>query len=230
MRFDLRPSLTQSGQGVAYITDSSGEGRNGIVIVDLGSGESWRHLNNIPETRPEPGFYCSVWGESVYANPGNGQPISRLAFGADGIQLSNDGATLYWSAVSGRQLYSVPTARLLDRSLSSELMATGSIMHLGQKGVSDGFEGDSNGLIYFGSVETNSISTYDPRNGTVQTYVRSPYIDWTDTLSTSGSELYFTENQLWRLPGQQGGVDRRVKPYVLYKVPLVNGGSKIDLQ
>ena len=34
IRFDLRPSITASGQGVGYTTDSSQEGRNGIIIVD----------------------------------------------------------------------------------------------------------------------------------------------------------------------------------------------------
>ena len=90
VRFDLRPSLTTSGQGVAYITDSSSEGRNGIVVVDLGTAESWRHLNDLPEVRPEPGFFASVWGEPVYLNPGNGQPIMPLNFGSDGITLSAD--------------------------------------------------------------------------------------------------------------------------------------------
>lgn len=30
-----------TGQGVAYITDSSQEGRNALVIVDLGTGKAW---------------------------------------------------------------------------------------------------------------------------------------------------------------------------------------------
>lgn len=53
IRFDLRASASSSGQGMAYITDSSSEGRNGIVVVDLGSGESWRHLDGIPEVKAE---------------------------------------------------------------------------------------------------------------------------------------------------------------------------------
>jgi sugar lactone lactonase YvrE len=63
VRFDLRPSVSASGQGVAYITDSSSEGRNGIIIVDLGTGESWRHLDSIPEVRAERGFVPYVWGQ-----------------------------------------------------------------------------------------------------------------------------------------------------------------------
>lgn len=229
VRFDLRSSISQSGQGIAYITDSSSEGRNGIIVVDLGTGESWRHLNNIPQVRPAAGFFMTVWGEPVYMNPGMGMPISRLAFGADGIAISADGETLYFCPVSTRHLYSVPTSRLRDRSLSSELFATASVMDVGEKGVSDGLETDSNGLIYGGNIEANAIFAYNPQNGTVSTFVRSPILQWTDTFSVAGNYLYFTENQLWRASSYQGGIDRRQKPYALYRVPLPNGGQKVSL-
>ena len=52
IRFDLRLSVTASGQGVGYITDSSQEGRNGIVVVDLGTGKSWRHLDGTAYVHP----------------------------------------------------------------------------------------------------------------------------------------------------------------------------------
>ena len=228
VRFDLTPSLTSSGAGVAYITDSSSEGRNGIIIVDLGTGSSWRHLNNVASVRPEPGFFLQVWGSPTYSNPGSGQPITPVTFGADGITLSADGSTLYYSVVSGRYLYSVPTALLRSQSLTSELMAAGAVQQLTQKGVSDGLESDSNDMVYGGSVETNSIISFNPANGTVQTFVRDPRIDWTDTLSVGfDGYLYFTENQLFRAPAQNGGVDKRIKPYVLYRVPLPGNGTKI---
>ena len=109
IRFDLRPSVTVSGQGVGYITDSSQEGRNGILIVGLGKGESWRHLDGTAYIRPEPGFLPVIWGETVYSLPkGVKGPISQGTFGSDGIALSADGATLYFSAVGTRCLYSVP--------------------------------------------------------------------------------------------------------------------------
>ena len=41
--------------------------------------------------------------------PGNGIPITTGSIGADGIALSADGEILYWSIISGRFLYSVPT-------------------------------------------------------------------------------------------------------------------------
>lgn len=63
VRFDLRPDIVASGQGVAYITDSSQEGRNGITIVDLGTGESWRHLDGTTYVHPETGFSPSHLGQ-----------------------------------------------------------------------------------------------------------------------------------------------------------------------
>lgn len=46
LRFDLRANVSgTSGHGIAYIDDSSNEGRPGFIMVDLGTGESWRRLN-----------------------------------------------------------------------------------------------------------------------------------------------------------------------------------------
>ena len=230
MRLDLRSSLPgTSGQGVAYITDSSSEGRNGIVIVDIGSGESWRHLNNIPQVRSEPGFLPFIWGEAVYAFEGG--TLSQGGSGADGIALSADGATLYWTSSTSRYLYSVPTARLLARDQFSELLATQSVVSLGQKGLSDGIESDSNDSIYVPNFEGNAINIFYPNNGTVGVFVRDPRLGWPDTLTVAADGyLYFTNNQLWRTAQRYPGTDRRVKPYPLFRVPTPNGGTKISLR
>ncbi|MDQ0689351.1 sugar lactone lactonase YvrE [Arthrobacter sp. W4I7] len=44
VRFDLR----RGQEGIAYITDSSDQGPNGIVVADLATGESWRRLHDHP--------------------------------------------------------------------------------------------------------------------------------------------------------------------------------------
>ncbi|KAK4693251.1 hypothetical protein P7C71_g4120, partial [Lecanoromycetidae sp. Uapishka_2] len=231
IRFDLRPSVTATGQGIGYITDSSQEGRNGIVIVDLGTGESWRHLDGTYYVHPETGFLPVIWGESVYSLPnGPNMPISQGTFGADGIALSADGETLYFSAVGSRYLYSVPTARLRDDSQFSELLATQSVVSHGQKGISDGLETDTNGFIYGGNLEDNSIIFFNPANGTVTVFARDPRMGWTDTLSVAtDGYIYFTENQLWRTTMFYPGTDRRVKPYVLYRSKLPGNGTKVIL-
>ena len=233
VRFDLRASIPgTSGKGVGYITDSSPEGRNGIIIVDLGSGESWRHLDGIPQVRPEPGFEAIIWGDVVYTIPkGPKGPIAQSSFGSDGITLSADGATLYWSVVGGRNLYSIPTARLIDHGPTSELMATQAVVSRGQKGVSDGLETDSNDATYVGDIENNAINIFHPTNGTVSQFVRDPRIGWPDTLAVGfDGYLYFTVNQLWRAPLFAPGTDRRAKPWVLFRVPCPDAGKKVILK
>jgi sugar lactone lactonase YvrE len=181
VRFDLRPELTASGGGVAYITDSSSEGRNGIIIVDLGTGESWRHLNGIPEVRSERGFVPYVWGTPLYYIPGPGLPLTYTPLGADGIALSADGTELFWGPVGGRTLYSIPTERLRDQSLHSELLAQAAVQNRGERGVSDGFETDTNGYIFAGNMEQEAISFYNPKNASTTLFVRDPRINWVDT-------------------------------------------------
>lgn len=190
VRFDLRPNITSSGQGVAYITDSSLEGRNGIIIVDLGTGESWRHLDGTAYVRPDTGFVAYVWGVALYSQANATGQLTTIGFGSDGIAISADGEHLYWGAVAGRNLYSAPTSLLRSRTQTAELMLQGMVENHGQKGVSDGFETDTNGYIYVGNMEQNGISLYNPANGTNTMFVRSPYLSWVDTSKpTSFSEI-----------------------------------------
>jgi sugar lactone lactonase YvrE len=99
------------------------------------------------------------------------------------------------------------------------------VSRLTQKGVNDGLESESNGLVYAGSVEQNAVVIFNPESGTTSTYVRYPQLRWIDTFSIWGGDLYLTETQLWRTPGLQGGVDKRAKPFVLWRVPLADGGE-----
>lgn len=46
------------------------------------------------------------------------------------------------------------------------------------------------------------------------------------TISTTGY-LYFTVNQFNYLPSLQAGVDRRQRPFVLFRAPLPNNGTKV---
>jgi sugar lactone lactonase YvrE len=182
VRFDLRPSSAPSGKGgVAYITDSSTEGRNGIVIVDLGSGESWRHLDGHPSVRPAPEYVPWVWGNPLYSIPMPGQPATFVPFGSDGIALSADGETLFYGAVGSRYLYGIATALLRDRSQTSEIKCQQGVRNLGEKGVSDGFETDSNGIVYVGQMEQDAVASFDPSTGMVKTFVRDPRLSWVDT-------------------------------------------------
>ncbi|KAF7195131.1 hypothetical protein HII31_03599 [Pseudocercospora fuligena] len=221
VRFDLRPEITGSGKGVAYITDSSSEGRTGIITVDLGTGDSWRHLDGHPSVRPEAQFLPFVWGLPLYAQSGGTLTFQNA--GSDGIALSSDFETLFYKPFGGRHLYSIPTSRLRDRSPTSELLAQASINNLGETGFTDGMETDTNGYIYHGNLEVNASGFYNPANGTDSIFVRDERINWVDTFSVSEDGwMYFTNNQL-----VFGEAKRR--PFSLWRVKLPDGGRKIGV-
>lgn len=224
VRFDLRPHITESGKGVAYITDSSSAGRNGLITVDLGTEESWRHLDGHPSVTAEPQFSARVWGVPFYSA---GSPHSYSTTGSDGIQLSADGEELYWKALAGRDLFSIPTARLRARDASSELLAQGAVQNHGQTGFSDGLEGDTNGFIYHGDIENHAVSFFNPANGTDTVLVRDPRLEWTDTLSSGwDGYLYWTSNQLCWGSGFWPGEDRRIRPFSLWRAPLPGNATR----
>ncbi|GAB7360781.1 hypothetical protein MBLNU230_g0768t1 [Neophaeotheca triangularis] len=229
LRFDLRPETTESGKGIAYITDSSPEGRNGIVVVDLGTCESWRHLDGHPSVRPQRQFSLHVWGVPVYSapSPTPDSPFGFPQFGADGLQLSADGDTLYWKTLTSRDLYSIPTARLRARDTYSELLAQGAINSHTQTGVSDGMQGDTNGYIYYADMENHGVNFFNPANGTNTPFVRDPRMEWLDTFSAGwDGYLYWTNNQLCWGSGFFPGDDRRTRPFSLWRAALPNNATR----
>lgn len=182
VRLDRSPSLSgiEGNQGVAYITDSSLEGRNGLVIVDIGTGKSWRHLDTSSSVHSVKGTVPFVNGQPMYQIAGLMAP-STLSFGVDGIALSPDGSELYFSAVAGRFLYSVPTALLRQNGGGSDAAVMAGVQNLNEKGISDGLETDSNGIVYAGNVEQNAISMYNPVTTFATVFVRDARINWVDT-------------------------------------------------
>lgn len=187
VRFDLRPELTPSGKGVAYITDSSIESVNGLLVVDLGTHEVWRHFDGPSIAPVDPLFNAYIWGTPLLFQPGPDSPTRYLPVGRR-LQLSADGEDLFFGVAESRMLWSVPTSLLRDRSQSSELRAQAGLTMRGQKGVSDGYEVDSNGLLYMGNVEQNAINVYHVENGTATVWVRDPRINWPDTREYSCGE------------------------------------------
>ena len=216
MRFDLR----QGTAGVAYITDSSMKGPGGLIVMDLASGKAVRRLSGHPSVMPASGFIAMVEGQAVLNRPKGGKPTPWLV-ASDGIAISPDGATLYYSPLSSRHLYAVPTALLRDPAITDRALGQ-QVKDLGLKGASDGLIEDDRGRIYGGDYEHNAIRRY--ANGKWETIAQDPRILWPDTL-TIGTDgyLYFTANQLHRQANFHFGVDQRQKPYQLLRIKIGAG-------
>lgn len=203
--------------GTAYITDSSSEGPNAIVVVDLGSGKSWRRLNQHSSVLSEDQFLMFAQGQPVYMTlPGH--PPKAVNFAADGIAISNDGETLYYCPINGTKLYAVSTAMLKDRSKSDAQVAA-TVRAVTGKMPSDGLESDAAGNVYMTDPVTDSIHRWNPKTGLTDTLAHDPRILWPDTMSLAGDGyLYFTSNQLNQQPTMHNGQDLRQKPYQMFRI------------
>jgi sugar lactone lactonase YvrE len=220
VRFDLR----RDKEGIAYITDSAQNGPNGIIVVDLASGESWRRLHDHPSTKAEGlrTFLPIVEGRPFLVKQQENRS-SKLAanMGSDGIAISATGELLYYCPLASRRLYSVSTEALSDRSFDDQYVSQ-TVKDEGDKGgASDGLESDAEGRIYATNYEHNAIMRRSP-NGEWETTVHDPRLLWPDTLSlASDGYLYITANQLHRQARYHNARDMRRKPYTLFRV-LVN--------
>jgi sugar lactone lactonase YvrE len=221
VRFDLR----RGAEGMAFITDSTSSGPNGIIVVDLANGKSWRRLNDHPSTKPDPVFVPVVEGEILQMRL-PGKPPARFAVGSDGIAISPEGKTLYYCPLTSRHLYSVSVDALVDRNKSDADVAA-TVKDLGEKGgAGDGLESDAEGRVYLSDYEHDAIRRWKS-NGEIETLVHDPRILWPDTLSLAADGyLYFTANQIERQGIFHGGKDLRQKPYVLFRTKV--DGTRIN--
>jgi sugar lactone lactonase YvrE len=218
VRFDLR----RGSEGMAFITDSAQKGPNGIIVVDLASGQSWRRLHDHPSTKAEElqTFLPIVEGRPFLEQQSDGSVKHGASMGSDGIAISSDGARLYYCPLGSRNLYSVSTDALADRSLDEREVGNTVIDEGDRGGASDGLESDAAGYIYSTNYEHNAIL----RRGADrkwETVIHHPCLLWPDTLSVAADGyLYVTANQLHRQARFHKGQDLRRKPYALFRVRI----------
>ena len=220
---DVRFDLQRGKEGVAYITDSAQNGPNGIIVVDLASGESWRRLNDHPSTKAEDlqTFLPIVEGRPfVVKEQESGSMKLAANMGSDGIAISTNGEWLYYCPLAGRRLYSVSAEALSNKAVDDRYISQ-TVKNEGDKGgASDGLESDAEGRIYATNYEHNSIMRRNS-NGEWETIVYDPHLLWPDTLSLAhDGYLYVTANQLHRQARFHNGRDLRRKPYTLFRVKV----------
>ena len=221
VRFDLR----RGEAGHAFLTDSSARGPNGIVVVDLASGRSWRRLHDHPSTKADPAMLPLVEGRPWKERPPGGEP-KPVTMGSDGIAIAHDGSRLFYCPLVSRRLYSVSVDALVDEQLPDSRAAE-TVEDLGEKGASDGMESDDRGRVYATSYEQNGVLRRLP-DGRFETLVHDPRVLWPDTLSVArDGHLYFTANQLHRQARYHEGKDLRRRPYVLFRVKIDAGPVRL---
>ena len=212
---DLRVDLIHGAAGTAYVADSSFGDSPALVVVDLATGAQRRVLADHPSTQPERGFMCVLEG---VPHVWKAEHATFPTGGIDGITLSPDGGTLFYSPLSSRRLYSIPTLLLSDpRATEAELAAA--VRDEGEKGFADGLCTDARGRIYTTNAEHDAVLRREP-DGSYATVMRDPRIVWPDGIFTTDAHVYVVCGQWNRLPAMNGGVNLRRPPYLLARAPL----------
>ncbi|MGE3859359.1 MAG: L-dopachrome tautomerase-related protein [Nitrososphaeraceae archaeon] len=173
---DIRFDLRLGKEDTAFITDSSQKGLNGIIVVDLASGESWRRLNDHPSTKAEnlKNFLPIVEGRLFLEHQSDGTVKQGADMGSDGIAISSNGSRLYYYPLGSRKLYSVDTDALTNRSLEEKKVIDMIIYEGDRGGVSDGLELDNAGYIYSTNYEHNAILRRQFNSTEWETLVHDP--------------------------------------------------------
>lgn len=213
---DVRFDLKRGPEGTAYITDS---GKGGIIVVDLASGNSWRHLEGHPSVLPEIGLKQMTEGEPFLMRKPN-KEVDSPDFRSDGIALSPDGKTLYYMSVVSRKVYAVPTDLLADPKGDEQKIAAAVKVVATKPSGNDGIWCGPDGMIYTTDFEDNAIRRVDPNSGDVSVVVQDERLIWPDTLAWHDGYLYVTVNQLARQPNYNFGKDQRQPPYALFRVKV----------
>ena len=157
----------------AYITDSGARGA--IVAADLRGDTARRTLDGDPTTQLEKNVVVTADGKPLRRPDGRG-----VEFAADGIALSHDGSTLYWQALTGTILYSVPTAALDDATLPPQALSA-KVTRVGTNGVADGLLLDAAGRMYVTAPEQDAVKVR--QGGTVSILVQDTRLRWPDTFA-----------------------------------------------
>lgn len=214
---DLRVDLSHGKSGTVYIANSGFGEDFSLVVIDVETGKVKEVLRNHFSTSPEPGFMAFLEGDPRVMK---GDSKSFPNGGADGISISPDEKTVYWTTISGRNLYSLPTSILSDFS-KSEKEVEDAVKFEGQHPACDGLAEDEMGNIYFGAFEQQSIVKRLPNQNIYRlvSHDKEHYV-WPDGLAYRNGFVYVTLGQWNRLPGFNGEKDLRKPPYKVMKIKV----------
>lgn len=193
----------------AYITDSGVKGA--LIVINLASGAAHRVLDGAPSTQFEKATLVHADGKVLRRMDGR-QP----EFAADGIALSPDGATLYWQALKGKTLYSLPTAVLNDpvRSATAQPTVTATTHP------ADGLWIDPAGRFYVSDPEHDAVDVAERPGAPLRTVVADPRLRWPDTFSQGADgAIYITASHIQDSPWFKP--ETHTTPSAIFRIPPV---------
>ncbi|MEM1001297.1 MAG: L-dopachrome tautomerase-related protein [Bacteroidota bacterium] len=175
--------------GEMYLTDLV---RAGLVVIDLESGESFRVLDNHESTLAETDqltFSNGVWKNTVHS---------------DGIALDTKNDKLYYHALTGYNLYAVPTNVLTS---GNEKEIQNHVILVAKTPAPDGMIIDDSGNLFLADLENQKIKKYTIPKKKLSVFAEGENIKWADTFSIHNNELYCTNSRINEASGDISDMD-----------------------
>ncbi|BEU98813.1 SMP-30/gluconolactonase/LRE family protein (plasmid) [Acidovorax sp. DW039] len=193
----LNDVVVDNDAGVVYISDSGifcDPLKGGLIVYDIRSGQAKRVLS-APEWVNNEEYQFKINGRDVL-KPVDGKP-NGMKTGADGIALSGDKKTLYWTNLTGNRLLSLPTDLIRDFSKSEDDVKSAVKVVATLPSNTDGMTSDRMGNLYMTALSLNGIMKRDAATGAITTWFSHEDISWPDTLAWGpGGSLYLVSNHL----------------------------------
>lgn len=189
----LNDVVVDNDAGFAYITDSGifcKPVRGGLIVYDMKANKAHRVLDRTMFTAADPNFVFNI----------SGGPVTRkgpMQTGADGIALSGDKKTLYWTNLTGNILWSIDTAMLRDFAVPESEVQAAVRRVVSLPSNTDGMTADRDGNLYMSALTLDGLMKFDPRRNSVERFVHDPAMVWPDTLTWGADgSLYVISNHL----------------------------------
>lgn len=213
---DLRVDPDHGSQGTVYISNNGfAKPDASLIVVDIATGHMRELFRNAPEVSPAPGFMSYVEGQPcAYSLTHPCMPQG----GVNGIELSNDHQTLYWSIPTNPEYYSISTAAISDFARSESSLHK-AIHPEGQTVSNGGIAIDPAGNLYFGDASRYGILARSPQ-GSFSLVAHDGRLIWPDGLVVQGGYLYVSIGQWQRVPALHDGHDLRRGPYQVLRFKL----------
>ena len=218
----LNDVAVDNDAGMVYISDSGifcNPLKGGLLVYDIQRNQAKRVLS-APEFVNDEAYTFQIHGRDVLRAK-NGQP-NPMKTGADGMALSGDKKTLYWTNLTGNRLLSLPTALIRDFSQSEEAVKKAVKVEAILPSNTDGMTADREGNLYMTALTLNGLMKRDVRTGQVSPWVSHPDISWPDTLAWGPrGALYLVSNHLhlW-VDGDMDFDQPKVPNFRIYRLPV----------
>lgn len=202
--------------GVAYITDSGifcDPLHGGLIVYDKTANKARRILDQSRFTNDEPGFFFNIDDRTVLKG-------GKMRTGADGIALSGDKGTLYWTNLTGNHLFALDTDLLRDFSTSETAIEAAVKVDAVLPSNTDGMTADRAGNLYLTAQSLDGLMKRDGKTGMIERFVHHPEMNWPDTLAWGpDGSLYVVSNHLnvW-VDGDMNFKDPAIPNFRIWKI------------